>query len=101
MALLLAAAKDIVLRTDEIRRGIFGQGVTNKALAGSTVVILGLGGIGSEMARGCKAFDMRVVGIARAPEGRGGADEIGTADDLPRPPSGADPASPPLPPAAP
>src|SRR2546428_4920180 len=51
MALLLAAAKDIVLRTDEIRRGIFDQGVTNRALAGSTVVILGLGGIGSEIAR--------------------------------------------------
>ncbi len=84
MALLLAAAKDIVLRTDEIRRGIFDQGVTNKALAGSTVVILGLGGIGSEIARRCKAFDRRVVGIARSRNARGVADEIGTVDDLPR-----------------
>src|SRR6058998_1986748 len=90
MALLLAAAKDIVLRTDEIRRGIFGQGVTNKALAGSTVVILGLGGIGSEIARRCKAFDMRVVGIARSRNARGVVDEIGTMDDLPRHLSGAD-----------
>ena len=90
MALLLAAAKDIVLRTDEIRRGIFDQGVTNKALAGSTVVILGLGGIGSEIARRCKAFEMRVVGIARTENARGVADEIGTMDDLPRHLSGAD-----------
>src|SRR5256712_12295243 len=55
MALLLAAAKDIVLRTDEIRRGIFDQGVTHRALAGSTVVILGLGGIGSGNARARQA----------------------------------------------
>jgi len=90
MALLLAAAKDIVLRTDEIRRGIFDQGVTNKALAGSTVVILGLGGIGSEIARRCKAFDAHVVGIARSRTAREIADEIGTMDDLPRYVPGAD-----------
>jgi len=90
MALLLAAAKDIVLRTDEIRRGIFDQGVTNKALAGSTVVILGLGGIGSEIARRCKAFDARVVGIARSRTTREIVDEIGTMDDLPRHLPGAD-----------
>jgi len=90
MALLLAAAKDIVLRTDEIRRGIFDQGVTNKALAGSTVVILGLGGIGSEIARRCKAFDAHVVGIARSRTAREVADEIGTIDDLPRYLPGAD-----------
>src|SRR5437660_12727373 len=65
MALLLAAAKDIPARTDEIRRGIFNQDVMNKGLAGSTVLILGLGGIGAEIATRCKAFDMRAVGIAR------------------------------------
>jgi glycerate dehydrogenase len=90
MALLLAAAKDIVLRTDEIRRGIFDQGVTNKALAGSTVVILGLGGIGSEIARRCKAFDAHVVGIARSRTAREIVDEIGTMADLPRYLPGAD-----------
>src|SRR5437667_12385428 len=63
MTLLLAAAKDIVLRTDEIRRGIFDQGVSNKALAGSTVVILGLGGIGSEITRRCNVLDVPVLGI--------------------------------------
>src|SRR3989441_8598893 len=84
MALLLAAAKDIVLRTDEIRGGIFDQGGTNKALAGSPVVILGLGGIGSEIARRCKAFDAHVVGIARSRTAREIVDEIGTMADLPR-----------------
>src|SRR3989442_3108929 len=84
MALLLAAAKDIPRRTDEIRRGMFDQGVMNKGLAGSTVVILGIGGIGAEIARRCKAFDMRVVGIERSRVSRGLDDAVGTLDDLPR-----------------
>lgn len=66
MALLLAAAKDIPARTDEIRRGVFRQDVTSKRLAGSTVLILGMGGIGTEIARRCKAFGMRVVGVTRS-----------------------------------
>ena len=35
------------------------------SLAGSTVVIVGTGGIGSRIARLCLAFDMRVVGVRR------------------------------------
>src|SRR5438034_8874159 len=84
MALLLAAAKDVPRRTDEIRRGIFDQGVINKGLAGSTVVILGIGGIGAEIARRCKAFDMRVVAVSRSRLSRGLADAVGTLGDLPR-----------------
>src|SRR2546425_12801282 len=79
-----AAAKAAPRRRDEIRRGMFDQGVMNKGLAGSTVVILGIGGIGAEIARRCKAFDMRVVGIARSRVSRGLADAVGTLDDLPR-----------------
>jgi phosphoglycerate dehydrogenase-like enzyme len=73
VALLLAAAKEIPARTEEIRRSVFDQGVLNRGLAGSTVLVLGLGGIGGEVARRCKAFDMRVVGVTRSraprPEG--------------------------------
>src|SRR5947209_11680390 len=54
MALLLAATKDVVARTEEIRRGIFNQTVENKGLAGTTALIIGFGGIGSEIARRCK-----------------------------------------------
>src|SRR5207237_7747501 len=67
MALLLAASKDVVARTEEIRRGIFDQGLVNKALAGLTVLILGLGSIGREGARLAKAFRMRTIGRARTP----------------------------------
>ncbi|MCI4371943.1 MAG: hydroxyacid dehydrogenase, partial [Thermoplasmata archaeon] len=70
--------------TDEIRRGVFNQDVTNKGLAGSTALILGIGGIGSEIARRCKAFDMRVVGIARTRFAQGVADVVGTMADVPQ-----------------
>src|SRR2546430_15088807 len=55
MALLLAAAKDVVARTEEIRRGIFNQTVENKGLAGSTALIPRFRGVGSEVARRCQA----------------------------------------------
>jgi glycerate dehydrogenase len=84
LALLLAAAKDIPLRTDEIRRGIFNQGVTNKGLAGLTALVLGLGGIGTEIARRCKGFEMRVVGMARSRRPSAAVDDVGTMEDLPR-----------------
>lgn len=84
MALLLAAAKDIPARTEEIRRGIFDQSVMNKALSGSTVLILGMGGIGTEVARRCKTLDMRVIGIGRTAIRADPTNEGGTMDDLPR-----------------
>src|SRR3989442_3966805 len=84
MALLLAAARDVPRRTDEIRRGIFDQGVMNKGLAGSTAVILGLGGIGAEVATRCKAFDMRGVGFSRSRLSPGLPGEAGSRAALPR-----------------
>jgi len=84
MALLLAAAKDILARTDEIRRGIFNQDVMNKGLAGSTVLILGMGGVGTGIARRCKAFRMRVIGISRSAKPDAPADETGRLQDVPR-----------------
>ncbi len=39
---------------------------TIRSVEGQTLVIVGLGGIGLEIARKAKAFDMRVVGVTRA-----------------------------------
>ncbi len=84
MALLLAAAKDIPLRTREIREGTFDQAAPSKALAGTTVLILGMGGIGTMVAAVCKAFRMRVVGVSRHGAVVPPADEGGRLEDLPR-----------------
>jgi len=84
MALLLAAAKDVPRLTDDIRRGIFDQGVMNRSLAGSTVVVAGMGGIGVEVARLCKAFRATVVGLSRSGATVPPADEGASLDDLVR-----------------
>lgn len=84
LALLLAAAKDIPRFTEEIRRGTFDQAPMGKALEGSTVVVAGMGGIGTEVARLCKAFRARVIGLTRSGRPSPPADEGGTLDDLPR-----------------
>jgi len=41
-----------------------------------TVAIIGIGGIGSEVARKCKAFDMRVIGCRRTPKPMEFVDEM-------------------------
>ncbi|MDX1485406.1 MAG: D-2-hydroxyacid dehydrogenase [Alphaproteobacteria bacterium] len=45
---------------------------TIRSLESETLVIVGMGGIGRQIARKAKAFDMRVVGVSRA--GRAGGD---------------------------
>lgn len=90
MALLLAAAKDIPRSTEEIRAGTFDQGRVNVALEGSTLLVAGMGGIGTEVARLAKAFRMRVIGITRDGRTVPPADEGGTLGDLPRMASRAD-----------
>jgi phosphoglycerate dehydrogenase-like enzyme len=84
MALLLSSAKDVPRRTEEIRTGIFDQTAKSKALAGSTILVLGMGGIGSYIARVCKAFDMRVIGVGRSGALIPPADEGGRLSDVPR-----------------
>ena len=84
MALLLAAAKDIPQRTREIAAGLFDQDARSKALAGSTVLILGMGGIGAMVATICKAFRMHVIGVSRKGAILPPADEGGRIEDLPR-----------------
>ena len=84
MALLLAAAKDVPRRTEEIRRGVFDQASMSRPLRGSTLLVLGIGGIGAEVARLARAFGMHVVGVGRGRHARGAADEIGNLADLPK-----------------
>ena len=84
IALLLAAAKNVVLHTDAIRAGRFQQDVIGKSVRGKTLGVVGLGGIGGEAARLAAGLGMRVVGINR----RGTTDApvawCGTLADLDR-----------------
>lgn len=58
-----------------------GSGMT--ALAGRTLLVVGLGGIGAEVARRGDAFDMRVLATARtAKEPPPFVERLGAADDL-------------------
>ena len=60
-------------------------GTGQKALAGSTLVVAGMGGIGREIAKRGKAFDMKVLATVRTKrEAPDYVDELGTAEDLDR-----------------
>jgi glycerate dehydrogenase len=84
MALLLAAAKNVVRHTEAIRAGRFPQDLLGKSVRGKTLGVVGLGGIGGEAARLARGLGMRVVGINR----RGASDApvawCGTMADLDR-----------------
>jgi len=70
-ALLLAAAKKVLIRDRALREGVWIRGYEqenmNVELYGKTLGVLGLGSIGGEVARIGKAFGMRVIGTKRSP----------------------------------
>ena len=86
-AMLLALTRDLPAYFEAQRDGNWdhdaGTGLTT--LAGRTICVVGMGGIGSEIARRAKAFDMRVLATVRserpAPDY---VDELGTAADMDR-----------------
>jgi phosphoglycerate dehydrogenase-like enzyme len=65
VAMVLAAAKNLLPRHQQLVRGEFNQSAINTRLAGGTAVVLGLGAIGSRVARLLQAFGMKVRGINR------------------------------------
>jgi len=84
IALLLAAARNVVSQTEAVRAGRFRQDVMGTSVRGKTLGIVGLGGIGGEAARLAAGLGMRVVGINR----RGTTDApvawCGTLEELDR-----------------
>lgn len=89
-ALLLAAAKRVVLHATNVRNQVFQQDLPAKQLRGATLGIVGLGGIGREVARLGRAFGMRVVGVTRSGKSEFPADFVGGPRDLGRVLEGAD-----------
>ena len=83
--MMLAHTRNLPHYLDAGRRGDWDRSATNTmtALQGSTMLVVGLGGIGSEIAMRADAFHMRVLATARterpAPDY---VEALGTAADL-------------------
>jgi len=89
IALILALARQIPQARDhqtaKTWRGMIGDiSKREDELGGKTLVIVGMGRIGSRLATLAKAFDMRVIGTRRDPSrGAGAADEVVGEEGLP------------------
>src|SRR3990167_1707034 len=88
IALILAIARRLPEARDNQHkktwRGMIGDLAQREdELGGKTLLVVGMGRIGSHLAKLAKAFDMKVVGIRRDPKaGANGADSIHGMDDL-------------------
>ncbi len=84
LALLLAAAKRVVFHTEEMRQGRFHQGLESRRLTGSTLLVVGLGRIGCEVAQRARCLGMKVMAIRRHPQPRCGVQEVWGPEHLHR-----------------
>ena len=90
LALILALARRLGEARDNQRehrwRGMIGDiSGREDELGGKTLVVVGMGRIGSRLATLARAFDLRVIGVKRDPAQQGGAaDEVVGTDGLRR-----------------
>jgi len=87
IALTLSLARNLPLYTKAMRKGewYWSSETTAKmqSIAGRTMLVVGLGGIGTEVARRAAALDMRVIGTRRSSrEGPDFVDYVGLSDEL-------------------
>jgi phosphoglycerate dehydrogenase-like enzyme len=84
MALLLGMARQIGPTYERSLRGTWDPKFTPPimALEGRTLAVVGFGNIGRNVARRAKAFDMQILGLARAPHDEEFADEMHALTEL-------------------
>ncbi len=88
IALILALARKLPMARDNQGqrkwRGLISEiAAREDELGGKTLVIVGMGRIGSRLAKLARAFDMRVIGVKRDPsKGAEAADRVVAQDDL-------------------
>lgn len=88
---LAAKALPSYVRDHDARRwSAFDDRAEHRAVRGSTILIVGPGGIGREVARMARGIGMRVLAVGRSGRPLAEADETGTAADLTRLARGAD-----------
>ncbi|MEX1024919.1 MAG: D-2-hydroxyacid dehydrogenase [Planctomycetota bacterium] len=84
--MLLALTRDLGFHLQQEQRGRWnraGSGVEPIALSGRTLLVVGLGGIGREVARRAKGFEMTVLATRRSrAEPPPYVDRLGTSDEL-------------------
>jgi phosphoglycerate dehydrogenase-like enzyme len=89
MALILAMTRKLPEachnQAKKVWRGMIGDIARREdELGGKTLLIVGLGGIGTRLARLAKAFDLTVIGLRRHPTGSEGVDAVHGIDALHR-----------------
>jgi glycerate dehydrogenase len=82
LAMVLAAAKKLLVQHAALARGEFNQFARNRTLAGGVCGILGFGGIGVAMARLLRVLGMRIHAINRRGWSEEPTDWIGTMADM-------------------
>jgi phosphoglycerate dehydrogenase-like enzyme len=82
LAMVLAAAKRLLIEQSELADGRFNQAARNRSLAGGVCGIFGFGGIGIALARLMRAIGMRVHAINRRGASDAPCDWIGTPERL-------------------
>jgi glycerate dehydrogenase len=84
LAMILALAKHLRVRHDELANGVFDHAALNRRLRGATVAILGFGGIGQATARLLRAFGARIIALNSSGHTTEPVEWVGTLADLER-----------------
>jgi glycerate dehydrogenase len=82
LAMVLALAKQLLKNHDKLARGEFNQFEINKMVSGSTVGIIGFGGIGKAVAKLFRCLGCRIYAINSSGMTQEAVDFIGTLKDL-------------------
>jgi len=90
VAMVLAAAKRLLIEDRNMRKGEFNQFVPNRLLRGGTCCIIGFGGAGQATARLLRCLGMKICAVNRSGQTDESVDFVGTVRDLERILKGAD-----------
>lgn len=82
IGMMLSLARNFLPLHRELSRGVFDQTTPHKMLKGSTLGIIGFGGIGKRTAELARSFGMKILAINRSSKTNEKVDFIGTLTDL-------------------
>ncbi len=82
IGMMLSLSRNFLPLHRELSRGVFNLTMHHKMLNGSTLGIVGFGGIGKRTAELARAFDMKILAINRSGKTEAKVDFIGTLADL-------------------